>query len=210
MTVGVTDAPAADGLWVTVGQLAEMKGISHPAVSKRLRRYQEQGLLTARRDGTRTLVNLAEWDTVTAENTDPAKIAGLETSRRLAGQEAQAARPAVPFGGADGDPVYAREQARKAQYDADLKKIELDRQLGRLVEVHAVEAAIVASAEVLVNAVDQLPSAADDLAAALAKGGVPALRDALRAKARELRSVIEKGLVEIAARDADDDEQDGE
>lgn len=208
MSLAVADDPAASGLWVTVSQLAEMKGISHQGVSKRLRRYQEQGLLTARRDGTRTLVNLAEWDTVTAENTDPAKIAGLETSRRLAGQDAPATRPAVPVAGADGDPVYAREQARKAQYDADLKKIELDRQLGRLVEVQAVEAAIVASAEVLVNAVDQLPSAADDLASALSKGGVPALREALRAKARELRAVIEKGLVEIAARETEEDEQD--
>ena len=66
--------------------------------------------------------------------------------------------------------------------DADLKRLDLDERRGVLIRVAKVEDAIVAAGEKIVRIIDQLPM--DYLATAVAKGGVQALRMALKEIAR--------------------------
>ncbi|PTW53908.1 MarR family protein [Breoghania corrubedonensis] len=196
--------PVTDGIWVGVRQLAEMKGVSHPAISKRLRRFEEAGLVTVRREGRRTLVNVAQWDAAADEVTDPARLAGAETTRQMSA-EMDATNADAPTG--SNTKAYSYQQARKAEYDADLKEIELAKQRGQLLPIAEVEDAMIRCAESLVRAIDQLPAGADDLAAAVSRGGVPALRDALKIKARELRLKLAEKMRLLGEDESDGDEE---
>ncbi len=186
--------PVTDGIWVGVRQLAEMKGVSHPAISKRLRRFEEAGLVTVRREGRKTLVNVAQWDSAADEVTDPARLAGAATTRQMSAEPDAGATAANAGPGSTNTSAYSYQQARKAQYDADLKEIELAKQRGQLLPIADVEDAMIRCAESLVRAIDQLPAGADDLAAAVSRGGVPALRDALKTKARDLRQQLAQNM----------------
>lgn len=93
-----------------------------------------------------------------------------------------------------GDLVLAREQARRASYDADLKQLELEERLGKLIRVDDVERAMQACAEAIVNAINQLPSRADDLASSVAREGAPGARAFLKTVAMELRDTMARSL----------------
>ena len=188
---------------VSVSDLAKMKGVSQQAISKRLRRLMEDGLITPRHEGGRTLVNLAAWDSVTNEVTDPAKIVARDTAALM--KPRRAAETADPAEGALRDPTYTQQQARKAGYDADLKEIELRRLQGELREVDDIRASTIKVGEIVVRELDQLPSFADDIAAAFAKGGIPALRDELKRRCRAMRETIVRSLADLAAGSIADD-----
>ena len=175
---------APDGLWLTVSDLARQRGITKGPLSRRVARLEDQGLLTTR-PGERgsKLINVAEFDKVTGETTDAV--------RELNGNTAKTAP--LPLS-TPGDPVLAREQARRAAYDADLKQLDLKERLGQVVPIDDVEAAMVRVAETMVRTIDQLPSFADDLAAAVAKDGVHGARTFLKSKARDLRDALAKNL----------------
>lgn len=192
MDTTVTKAPGDDaGLWVTVTELADLKGVSHPAISKRMKRLETQNLIEVRTEGRTRRVNLAQWDRVTQENTDLSKLAGREI-------EQDAGAPAPPPTDPSA-PVYSKEQARRAQYDADLKKLELDKQLGRVRDAGEIEAAATRCAEKMVRIIDSFPTMADDIMTANSRGGVTAVREALKAKARELRAALANEMAALAA-----------
>ena len=120
---------AGAGCTVSVTELARIKGVSKQSISKRLNKLESEGLLVTGRRGKHRTVSLATWDTVTGETTDPARLVAQETARAVRG-DALEDDVAKNIGGGKppADPTYTRELTRKAGYDADLRKIEIDKQ----------------------------------------------------------------------------------
>jgi len=203
---------------VSVTELALVKGVSKQAISARLQRWEAQGLIrTGTRRGKRNTVektvSLAEYDTVAGEVSDPSKVQGHATRAAIAADAAGAlddevARNLDGHGaGAAADPTLNRELTRKAGYDADLKEMQLRKQRGELLEIEGVRTSMERCAEAIVRDVDQLPAFADDLAAAVASGGVPALRELLKVKARELRERLARSMTLAMSDDENDLEE---
>jgi len=181
---------AVEGFWLTVSELARQKGVDKAAISRRISRLAEQNLLTTR-NGPRgsKLVNVAEFDKVTGETTD-----GV---RQLNGT-GQAPSQDHPDDPEKKDHVLVREQARRAAYDADLKQLDLAERLGKVLPIEDVEAAMVKCAEIFVQAVNQLPSRADDLAAAVAKEGSAGARRLMKEIAYDLRMKVSQSMKIVA------------
>ena len=196
------------GAWISIGDLALECGVTHVAISKRVSRYAELGLLHPRKQGRQKLVNVEQWRRVTSENDDPVRLAardldreasGLPPARDMSRPEAPALAPASSQPPADPDaPNYNSERAQKARLDRLIQEQAYKKSLGQLLEIDAVVAAMTACAESLVREIDELPSLADDLASAVKQGGVPALRETLKAKARDLRATLAANMQILA------------
>ena len=206
----LTDAASTvdDGLRVSVSELAQIKGVSKQAISKRLARLTGEGLLATRQRGRELTVLLAEWDQVTAEVSDPAKLAGRNTAREMRGEarlEDDVARN-LGDGNAKADPTYTEELTRKARYDADYRKLQVDKEMGKLLPVDDVRRAMERCAEAIVREIDQLANAAEDVAGAVSKSGVAGAREVLKARSRALRETLMRSMTLAAT----DDEETGE
>jgi len=204
-----TQEPVGAGLWVSVSDLAARKGVTKQTISERVAKLVRDGLIeTKPGPGRAKLVNLAAYDKAVGETGDAAKAIGALTKATIRAQEQGEAAPS-----SGGDHVLAREQARRAAYEADLAKLRLDEKLGRLLPIEDVEASMVRCAEALTRAFDQLPTRADDLAAAVAKDGVNGARAFLKVVARDTRAVLAKEM-RLLDKDEPDEpqeaEQDGE
>ena len=174
-----------DGFWLSVTELARQRGVDKAAISRRAKRYEAQGLLTPRAGkGGVKMINVAEFNRAAGEATDAV--------RALNG--AGGGQMASPAAAAPGDPILAREQARRASYDADLKKLELQERLGELVPAKDVQEAIVVLSENFVRALDQMPSRAEEGFAEATKGGVAGLRVFIRSLANGARDTVERDL----------------
>jgi hypothetical protein len=180
------DVPG-EGLWVSLSELAALKSVTRQSVSERLKRLEADGVIASRTRGGRKYVLLAAWDVATRDYTDPARLAGRNTSKALTGA-------AAPTGAAD--PTYTQELTRKARYDADLKEIELARQRGELVPVAEVTAAVDEAAAIIKSMLDRLPSHAEDVHAASA-GGPAAVRRALSAIVEGYRHAASDALTQM-------------
>jgi DNA-binding transcriptional ArsR family regulator len=224
MSIAIEEA----GLLVSVTELARIKGVSQPAISQRLARFESDGLVTPIREGRNVKIKLAEWDQAANETTDPAKLAARETSvaiaEELAGEtpppanEATAAAPllvepspssppatpmlvdtAIPPAPAPArDRTYTEQLTRKATYDADLRELEIKRARGELVEIADVQEAMSRCAEILVREIGQLSARADDVAAAVAVNGATGAREVLRKIERELRASLANAMTLVA------------
>jgi hypothetical protein len=73
-------------------------------------------------------------------------------------------------------------------------RLDLEERRGKLMRVSKLEDAVAFAGEKIVRVIDQLPMDADDLATAVAKGGVQALRLALKEIARRMRTRIADSL----------------
>ena len=172
----------ADGLWLSLSEIAERKGVSVQAVSVRARRFIEQGALRCRRGpkGTKQ-VPLADFDRLVERTQDGVRAAnGTGWASRGDGMI--------------GDPVLAQEQARKMAAEATLKELELDARLGKVLLVEDVRQAYAGIAEDLVRVVDGLPGRADELMAAARRDDKAAFQAVLRDVAHALRLQIGRGL----------------
>ncbi len=161
------------GLRVSVTELAEIKGVSKQAISKRLQRLVGEGRIATTRRGAELMVSLADWDTVTGELTNPARLVARATVRETRGEGAPDHSGATPGAPQDAvrDPSYTQELTRKAGYEADLKEIEVRRKKGELLDAAEVTDAMTRCAEAMVRDIDRLPAYADDLADVVAKRG---------------------------------------
>lgn len=197
MDAGNGSAP----LMLPISEIARMKGVSQPAITKRVKRLEEQGLLATVSDRGRKLVPLAEYDRLVAETTDFSKV------RRAVEIEAATVMPPGP-----GDEIVrAREDARTAKYNADMRQIALQEKLGHILLLGDVEQAMTRCAEAMVRRIDQLSVLAEDMAAAVAKSGSDGARDLLKHAARELRQALAdamKLLVEETDQEEDDTRND--
>ncbi len=183
--------PAADdlfaGVWITVADLARRKGITRQSVSERVKRLAADGLLNVRQEGRSKLINLAQYDRAVGDVGDPAKEAGRDT-------KAADADPSV-------DPknsAYRDATTRDRQYSADLKYLELQERLGKLVPLAQIEEAAIRAAEATIKIVDRLPSRSDDLASAVARDGGAGARAVMKEITREMRQAIADAMSILA------------
>ncbi len=153
----------------------------------RLRKEITAGNLKTKRggDGRKQLVAVAEAD---------AALALTETLRPADQPDPAAAPVASPPPPAPGElaPFVGLTQARAVRegYRARLDRLEYERRMGRLVLVQDVTRAMEHCAQAIVRDLEQLPQAAEDLAAAFAGGGVQGGRAALRRIVRDLRRTV--------------------
>ncbi|NEW96632.1 hypothetical protein [Rhodopseudomonas sp. BR0G17] len=181
------DEPRLDldaGLWLSISEIARQKGKSRQAVAKRVAGLVEAGQLETKAgaDGTK-LVNLAQYDRAVGDTGDAVKEAAAQTR-----SEADAAAPG------DASPVLRDHQARAAQYTADLKYLDLEERLGRLVPLADVADGANRAAEAIVRVIDRLPSHAETVAGAVGKDGPAGARAALKEIAREIRAAIAEAM----------------
>ncbi len=190
----------SDGLWATISELARLRGVDKAAISRRVTRLEAQGLLQTRhgKGGTK-LVNVAAFDRATEETTD--------AIRELNGAQAAASAVLAPV--MPGDPILAREQARRDAYSADLSKLDLDERLGKLMPVEDHFRILDSIYDPIVRMIDQMPDRADEMEAAEARDGAAGRRNFLRRLALAQREAIDKAmsaLAESLARGAADGE----
>lgn len=190
-----SDPNTADAGWVSVSELARLKGLSKAAVSERVARFIKGGQLSTKPGkGKVKLVNLAAFDRVAGETTDLAKATGAATRKQNA---SGVPTPQLPPGADPLAPIYTAEQARHMAYKAESARLDLEERQGKIVAIAAVEQAITTAAEALARAIEQLPTLADDLAAAVAQSGAAGARTMLKAKARETRELMARELTAI-------------
>ena len=193
-----TQGAGRDGLWVSVSDLAARKGVTKQTIAEKVARLEAQGLLSTRPGkGRAKLVNLAEFDRAIGETGD--------AIREMAAASARPSAPVTQPAPEGADPILAKEQARRVAYQADLAKLDLDERLGKLLPVEHVTAAMLRCAEALTRALEQMPTRADDLAAAVAKERVTGARAFLRAMGRDMRALLarEMRLLEVAPDNSD-------
>ncbi len=177
------------GLWLTISDIAEKKGKSRQAISKRVKSLVEDGKLETRDgpNGTK-LVNLAAYDDAVGDVGDPAKEQAAETAQEINAPDA---------------PIESNRfrdaAAREKEYNADIKFLELGRQLKTLVPVADVDAAATKIAETMVPIIDRLAMEADRVHIASTKDGTAGVRAALKQIAREQRIALADALTSLGA-----------
>lgn len=174
-----------DGLWLSVTDLAREQKVKKQAISKNLKRWCRKGReIPTRKSGKELLVRVADYKRAAGETADQAKVAAEQTKKSASSE--------------DGDPIYAREQARKMAIDADLRQLELEERLGLLLPVAQLREATITCASEIVRAIEQTASRADDLAAS-AKIPITQARAFIRAVQRDLRTRAATAFEKLSA-----------
>lgn len=177
---------------MSLSDLARERGVSKQVISKNLQRWADAGrAVPTRKEGKSLLVKVAEYDAARGEIGDLARQAGEATKKGAAPDDLPTADPDAP--------VYTREQARAKQYEADIKEIELAKLRGELVEVVQLRDAATDAAEAMLRAIDQVPSRAEEIAAA-AKIPVAQARQFLKSVTRDLRQRATDVFAGLAAK----------
>ncbi len=162
------------GVWVTCAELARRKNISRQAAAKRVAALEADGKIRTRREGSKRLVDLAEYDRAVGEVGDAVKEAAAET-RRDAGNNSPALRDA---------------QTDRARYEARLKALDLAERQGNLLPIagdHGAAAAVTRCGLAIARETDGIIRHADEIATAVSKDGVAGARRVLKAIAGALR-----------------------
>ncbi|MFD1328283.1 winged helix-turn-helix domain-containing protein [Mycoplana ramosa] len=176
-----------DGVWISVAQLAQQKGVSRQSLSERIDRLEREGRLITRRDGRKRLVELATYDRIVGQIGDGAREIGAETKR-------QGAAPQSING------TLRDAQADRAHYEAKLKALDFAERTGQLVPLrgdHGIETALMKVSELVVRDLGAPLNWVSELLEA-AREGEPALRRLLRRKIREQRELIAGRLAALA------------
>lgn len=183
----MADQSVNDGLWLSLTELAQLRGVSKPAISQNLKNWKARGVdVATRMEGRTLLINVAEYDTARGE------VGHSAFTQEPEREETKGSPP-------PSDPVFAREQAREKGYAADLKKLQLGRELSTTVATDRAEDELARVFEPIIKAIDRLPSRADDLAAAIASNGAAGVRAELKVVAADLRNEIAAGLEDLLA-----------
>jgi DNA-binding IscR family transcriptional regulator len=182
------DDLAEVGLWLSVSEIARQKDKSRQAIAKRVDSLVEAGLLETRPGpGGTKLVNLAQFDRAVGEVGDAFKEAAAETRAEA---EIDTTSPASP--------VLRDHQSRAAQYTADLKFLDLEERLGRLVPIEEAKTGGVKIGEAVVRIIGRLPTYAEAMTAVAVKDGVQGSRGLFKDIERDLRIAIAEAIGEIA------------
>lgn len=168
---------------VSVSELARLKGVRKSAISQRLKRLEAEGLISSAVDGQRKVVSLAAWDRVTEETSDTRRGRGPTPAGRDA--------PAAPSAGA----VLTQARTETEQLRAQMARLEYQRRTGQLLPREEVTAAMAACAAAIVREIDQMAGRADDVAAAVQRGGVVGAREFLKSHARMMRDALTRRMV---------------
>ncbi len=184
------------GVWITVTELARLKGVSKQTIAEKVNRLESEGRLTTRREGKKRLVELAAFDFAVGQVGDAFKELAVETGRGFR---------------SDASAAGLRDaQTDRARYDAQLKALELAERKGLVVPLrgeHGLETGLATVAELIVR---DLGAPMDWVGVIMqaANLGENAVRTLLREKIREQRAAIAQSLMKLAG-DANDATADG-
>jgi len=175
-----------DGLWLTITELAEHKGLGKAWISERVKALEAEGKVETRPGKGKTkLVNLAQFDRAVGETGDAVKEAAAETRAELESD------------GSPTSPALRDHQSRAAKYAADLKFLDLEERLGRLVPIDEAKTGGIRIGEAVVRILGRLPTYAEGMTAVAVKDGVQGSRGMLKEIERELRVAIAEAIGEI-------------
>ncbi len=151
-----------DGVWISVSEVAAARGVSKQAVHQRLKKLN--GKVSTKTEGRQMLMNIAEYDRAVDADTDPAQALRNRDSDSKIGSSVK----------------FADERAKRESYEAELARLKLEEQLGKLIPIAEVEQAMVRLAERLLRSIEQWPSMSDDVA----------VRKVLKEKVLEARGIL--------------------
>ncbi len=175
---------------IPLTELASSRGISKPSASINISRWTAQGAkITTRKKGKVLLVDGDAYDKAHAD-------AATGSKSRLDGNRGNKTGAKPAYGS------YAREQARKIGYEAELKRLELEERLGNLIPREDLQRATELASEAVLRSIDHAVMRVDELQEASARGGVAALRVALKGVVRDVKTRCADALVRIATPDA--------
>lgn len=187
---------------------ARHRGVSRQAVGKLLSSGKIPASALSIGAGGARLINPAAADFALGQNRE-----------RIASSEADASADANFFGGlaassppaaagaadapapGDGAGTLTAHRTTSEFYNSEIKRLEYEQRLGQLLTTADVTRSMEKCASVIVRELEQLPNLADDVAAALSRDGVPAVRQLLKNFAREIRGRLEQNMRVAAAED---------
>jgi DNA-binding Lrp family transcriptional regulator len=176
-----------DGLWLTITELAEHKGLGKAWISERVKALEAEGKVETRPGKGKTkLVNLAQFDRAVGETGDAVKEVAAETRAEL-----EIDSPTSP--------ALRDHQSRAAKYAADLKFLDLEERLGRLVPIDEAKTGGIKIGEAVVRILGRLPTYAEGMTAVAVKDGVQGARGMFKEIERELRTAIAEAIGEIVS-----------
>lgn len=181
-----SDAEGA-AVWVTCAELARRRGVSRPAITKRVDQLEADGKVVTRREGRSRLVDLAAFDRAVGETGDAVKEQAAATVRETAAKASPAMRDA---------------QTERAQYEARIKALDLADRRKQVLPIageHGIEAAATRIGLALARDLDAMVRHADDVAAAVGKEGAAGARRILKEIATKARESVAASLAELAA-----------
>ncbi len=189
----VNETPAAEALW-SVAEIAARDGISKAAVSKRVKKLVASGLYVERNNrGAVVAINVVQYDQL-------AQHLGVPAMRRSPVSASITQTTGAGCGGDDLRDARSREEAdrRNAWIKFEANRLNIAEARKELLRRDKVLSALDACASELCRVVDALPSLADDLSAAVDKGGLHGLRSALKGHARDLRFEMSRAMRDVA------------
>lgn len=177
--------PIDGGLWITVAELAQRKGLTRQTVAERVNRLEEEGRISTRREGRSRLVELAAYDRAVGVVGDAAKEIGAQTKRDEGSSENSGLRDA---------------QTERAKYEARLKALDFAERSGLVIPVkgeNGIEGALIKICDQVLRDLGTPMQWVDDLMDASRKGE-PHLRRVIRAKIAEQRKLVAEHLMALA------------
>ncbi|TYL80162.1 hypothetical protein [Bradyrhizobium cytisi] len=183
-----------EGLWVSISELAALKGVKKQSISEKVARLIAAGRLTAKAGkGKIKLINLAQYDLAVGEVGDGARELGAATKAANVGRSPAATTVSQADNGR-----YRDEQARDKAYSADLKFIELERARGNLLPVAEFDAVAEDAASRIADICDGLMARDSELIAIAVKEGENGMRAALKRITRAQREAIVRAMKDMA------------
>lgn len=168
---------------MSVTNLAAARGVSKQAISKMLARHE--GQIPTRKDGARLMVDVDAFDRMTHSETDPSQALrnrNVEPSVQVTAAPQGTAPARTPASAAQ--QVFSASRAKREAWEAELSRIALEKEIGKLVSVNAVTDAMVECGQKIVRVIDQLPSKSED----------PAVRAILKQVGQELRAALYESM----------------
>ncbi|MBB3965941.1 winged helix-turn-helix domain-containing protein [Rhizobium metallidurans] len=176
-----------DGHWVSVSDLAKMKGISRQTASEKVAKLESEGRLSTRKNGRLRMVELATYDRLVGQVGDAAREIGAATKK---GSDENSGS-----GGALRD-----AQTEKAKYETRLKALDFAERSGQVVPLkgeHGIEGALIKVCDHVVRDLGIPMQWIDEIMEA-ARKGEPQLRRLMRNKIAEQRKTVAEHLLAVS------------
>jgi len=189
----VMDDPA---LWISISELARRKGISQQAVSDRISRLGDKIELRPGR-GRERLVNIAQYDQLTGDNSFLPQTAAAATVRMLENSPLAPAQQAAPGGGGR---TISDVQKEKLLYDTGLTALKYAEARSEVLPIDGDHGVAQASREIgdaFRQAVGRLHMRAAEAVAVGAKDGVIGMRALLKSAERDILRSLATALAAI-------------
>ncbi|MGO7263760.1 winged helix-turn-helix domain-containing protein [Rhizobium johnstonii] len=176
---------AADGVWISIKDLADLKGVSKQAISQRVKNLEAEGLIEVRQNGRFREVELVSYDRAVGQTASLSREQAAETRR----------------GESKSSPGSALRDAQtgRAMYEARLKALDYEERIGNLVAIrgeHGLEAALIKVGEVVLRDLGSPLNRVSEIIEA-ARQGEPALRRFMRRIITDQRAAVATHLSEI-------------